>query len=271
MDQVRAGLAEGIGRLDALRLGGGVGFAGSEERGEGEDGEEGGGLAGGHLFVPLEMKRFLLVGPGEAGGQEDGAVAEGVAGEGDAGVGRDLLAALLQLAGGTEDPPGSGLPHSCDREEDADGGAFAEEVGELLVGFFSGDERGAGGAGLDRDEGTGLDADHLQVGEGCGGEEGGGGLAQGSGEAADGAAAREDEDRGHQGGERGDLRRSAHTRVPFGGWPTVFGAWGPERTGAQMAMEWRGLQGGRRTAHAAPPAAAVATACSKASASARRC
>src|SRR4028119_1088157 len=70
--------------------------------------------------------------PGQAGREEHGAVAEGLAGEADAGVRGDLLAGLLEISGGAEDPPGGGLPHFGDGKEEADG-ALAEVLGELYA------------------------------------------------------------------------------------------------------------------------------------------
>src|SRR6185295_6962831 len=43
-------------------------------------------------------------------------------------------------------------------------------------------------------------------------------------------------------------RQIENTRPPFRRSAYCFGAWGPERTGAQMAMGWRGLRSGRGTA-----------------------
>src|SRR4028119_1577918 len=138
--------------------------------------------------------------PGQAGREEHGAVAEGLAGEADAGVRGDLLAGLLEISGGAEDPPGGGLPHFGDGKEEADG-ALAEVLGELDAEVLV---QLGGGGGLDGDGGAALDSHQDQVGEPGGGEEGGAGLTQGTGEAGEGAAAEDGEGQGAEGaGDRG--------------------------------------------------------------------
>jgi hypothetical protein len=156
------------------------------------------------------MIDLLSSAPREMSGKEQAAAAEGLAGETDSGIRGDFFAALLQLAGGAEDPQRSCLSDLGDREEDAKR-RMAEDVRELL------DILGRNGrdSGLDWNQGAGLDADELQVGELRGCENGSGRFTQWTGDAVE-AAAREKEGRGRR-RDKERIRGSAHEGSPFDG------------------------------------------------------
>jgi hypothetical protein len=157
----------------------------------------------------LSGPMFLSSAPSEVSGKEQAAAAERLASETDPGIRGDFFAALLQLAGGAEDPQRNCLSDLGDWEEDAKG-RMAEDVGEFLDVL----SRNGRDSGLDWDQGTGLDADELEVSELRGCENGCGRFTQWTGDAME-AAAGEKEDCGRRRGEDERVRESAHEGSPF--------------------------------------------------------